>query len=124
MRGTGWPRGCALAWTVQYLAEVDPDYATRVWRRFRKDFFVQVGPVGGFREWPLGEDRPADADSGPIVLGVGAAATAFGIGAAHAIDDEVTAAQLEGTEWLVRQKGHPAGDSALAVAITEASRRR
>jgi len=52
-----------------------------------------------------------------------AAATAFGIAAAHVVDDDLVAAQLEGTEKLVRMRGHPAGDSALAVAITAASQR-
>ncbi|MEZ4316862.1 MAG: hypothetical protein R3F61_05150 [Myxococcota bacterium] len=118
------PRGCALASTVQYLAPVDPDYARQVWKRAKKQLYVQVGPVSGLREWPLGEEREADADSGPIVLGVGAAATAFGIGAAYAMGDPVAVAQLEGTEWLVRKQGHPAGDSALAVAISAASPRR
>ena len=118
------PRGCALAWTVQYLAEVDPVYAHSIWDGLQRWMFVVVGPAAGVREWPLGEDRPADIDSGPIVLGVGAAATAFAIGTAHAMDDSVRTAQLEGTEWLVRQQGHPAADSALAVAISEASTRR
>ena len=86
-----------------------------------------------FREWPLGEDRDADVDSGPIVIGVGAAATAFGIGAATALGAEVEVAQLEGTETFVRQGAgwvgaealvREADRSALAVAITAASRRR
>ncbi len=127
------PRGCALAWTVQYLAEVDPDYARALWSPFKRHFYVQVGPMAGFREWPLGEERGADVDSGPIVMGVGAAATAFGIGAAYALDAEVEVAQLEGTESFVRrgagwmgmeQMVAEADASALSVAISAASRRR
>jgi hypothetical protein len=127
------PRGCALAWTVQYLAEVDVDVARSIWRPFKRHFYVQVGPMAGFREWPLGEERDADVDSGPIVMGVGAAATAFGIGAATALGAEVEVAQLEGTEAFVRRGAgwvgaealvEEADASALSVAIGAASRRR
>ena len=39
----------------------------------------------GFREWPVGVERAEDADSGPVVSGIGAAASAFGISAARAM---------------------------------------
>ena len=118
---------------MQYLAEVDADYATSIWAPYKRHFYVQIGPVAGFREWPYGEDRSADVDSGPIVMGVGAAATAFGIGAASALGAEVESAQLQGTERLVREGAGALGAqelvdeadaSALSVAISAASRRR
>lgn len=81
---TSWlPRGCALSFTVRYLAEADPQRALALWNRYRQQFLVEQFLITGFREWPLGTDRPADADSGPIVHGVGAAASAFGIAAAR-----------------------------------------
>ncbi|HEV8320263.1 MAG TPA: hypothetical protein VG389_01520 [Myxococcota bacterium] len=43
----------------------------------------------------------ADADSGPIVDGVGAAATAFAIAAARAVGDGFLAARLAATGSLV-----------------------
>jgi hypothetical protein len=61
----------------------DRDAALRLYLRYRRIYWVELGVAAGFREWPPGTDRPADIDSGPIVLGVGAAATALGIGAAR-----------------------------------------
>jgi hypothetical protein len=77
------PRGCALSWTVAMLGLYDPPRARSLNSRYRRDYFVELGPVRGFREWPRGVERPADADSGPIVSGVGTAASGIGIGAAR-----------------------------------------
>ena len=123
-RGTGaHPRGCALSWSVRYLAEADPDLATTWWDAYRAAYLVDRGFVVGFREWPPGVDGKADDDSGPIVQGVGAAATAFGIAAARALDDDALAARLEATAAIVgaAAKTRPAlrrhAESALADAI-------
>jgi hypothetical protein len=100
--GTGkLPRGCALTFSVRYLAEVDGALAKSWWTALLDNYLVDYALLVGFREWPPGVDRPADADSGPIVRGVGAAATAFGIAAARAMDDEVLATRLEATATLV-----------------------
>jgi hypothetical protein len=100
--GTGkLPRGCALTFSVRYLAEVDRALATTWWTALLDHYLVDYALLVGFREWPPGVDRPADADSGPIVRGVGAAATAFGIAAARAMDDDALATRLEATATLV-----------------------
>lgn len=122
---TSWlPRGCALSFTVRYLAEADPQRALALWNRYRQQFLVEQFLITGFREWPLGTDRPADADSGPIVHGVGAAASAFGIAAARAMRVERLAASLESTADLVERAGGTlssqivqAASSTLAAAI-------
>jgi hypothetical protein len=57
--------------------------------------------IVGFREWPPGVARRADSDSGPIVNGVGAAATALAIPAARAMGDDVLAQRLEATAGAV-----------------------
>jgi hypothetical protein len=98
-RGTGArsPRGCALSWQTRYLREFDPELAARWWERYREHYLVDRVLLIGFREWPPGVSRPADSDSGPIVNGVGAAATALAIPAARAMGDDLLAARLEGT---------------------------
>jgi hypothetical protein len=99
--GARAPRGCALSWQTRYLAELDPALARRWWEAYRASYLVDRLLLVGFREWPEGRERPADADSGPIVQGVGAAATALAIPAARVMGDEVLARRLEVTAATV-----------------------
>lgn len=94
--GAKFPRGCAQAFISRYLAEVDPARTTAWWKTYRAQYLVRL-PFGviGFREWPPGVNRAGDVDSGPIVFGIGAAASALSISAARAQGDELLAKQLE-----------------------------
>lgn len=123
------PRGCALSFTVRYLAEADAPAARALWQRYRAAFLVDGPLVSGFREWPPGVERPADADSGPIVLGIGTAASALGIAAARAMGDEALAARLEATADRVTAAGGAlsaqlarAAGSTLAAALRASAR--
>jgi hypothetical protein len=115
------PRGCAISYTVRYAAAFAPDEARALWQRYKQTFTVDAGVARGFREWPPGVERRADIDSGPIVLGVGAAATGLGLNAARAVGDEQTYRGLKATEALVRRLGgadlDAVGDSILSVSI-------
>jgi hypothetical protein len=88
------PRGCAATWTVLYLAQLDPDAARDQYQRARDVLGEDVLGVGGFREWPRGRGGGADLDSGPIVLGVGVAASALGLGPARIFGDEGSYASI------------------------------
>jgi hypothetical protein len=81
------PRGCELSWRIALLADLDAGLAKRMYGSYVKSFWLERGPVEGFAEWPFGKSDKQDADSGPIIMGVGSAATAFGIAAAKAADD-------------------------------------
>jgi hypothetical protein len=81
------PRGCALSWSVLYMAQFAPDEAARQYDVYRDKFRCEVLGCGGFREWPPGEDRDSDADSGPVVFGAGSAATGIGAGPARLFRD-------------------------------------
>jgi hypothetical protein len=117
------PRGCAIAFSVRYLAEADADLARSWWRAFLKHYFADRVLVAGFREWPPGTKIPADPDSGPIEAGIGAAATAFGLLAARALGDSITWARLVETARAVGAVAslspalRSARDSPLAEAI-------
>ncbi len=84
------PRGCATLWSVGYLAQLDPAVARDQYERARDALGANVGGLGGFREWPRGRGGDMDLDSGPILAGVGVAATAFGLGPARIFRDTST----------------------------------
>lgn len=117
--GARWPRGCAQSWMTRYLAELDPELASTWWRQYQKHFLVRLPGVVGFREWPPGVVGPADVDSGPIVLGIGAAASAFAIAAAKSQGDALLATQLEASAAFATSVGlgGTAAQSLLAQAI-------
>lgn len=116
------PRGCALSWTVRYMSGFDPDGAAALWVPYREQFAAERGLLG-FREWPAGTERPADIDSGPIIAGVGASATAFAIGASRAVGDSRTHQRLLNTAAVVRSLSgvdrslQAVSESALALSI-------
>lgn len=118
-KGTGaLPRGCALSYSIRYLSEVDPETARAWWAAYRGAYLVDRYLLIGFREWPPGVEREADVDSGPIVGGVGAAATAFGIAAARAMGDRGLAARLEATADVVSLAAGIDGNTARAATST------
>ena len=82
------PRGCDLSLRIALLAESDPSLARQVYESYVGTFWSDGLIVDGFREWPDGVHRPANADSGPIIEGVGLAASGLGIAAARAVGDE------------------------------------
>ena len=114
-------RGCAMSWTIRYMAAFAPKRARTLWDRFVKKYEVSAWLLAGLREWPPGVDRPADLDSGPIVMGVGVAATAFAVGASRAVGDDERHRRLVRTMEAVYQAGGPEvkrhGRTILALSI-------
>lgn len=108
--GKDAPRGCALSWTAALRGLWDPAGAGRLYDRYRREFLVELGPIRGFREWPRGVDRKSDADSGPIVMGVGTAASGIALGAARLLGraDDLRAlrrsASLAGLDGIERRR--------------------
>ena len=71
------PRGSALSFTTRYLAPVAPAHARALWATMQREYIVRTPLAVGVREWPPDFSAPPDIDSGPIVAGIGASATAF-----------------------------------------------
>lgn len=117
--GAKYPRGCAQSYLTRYVSEVDPVLAASWWAPYREQFLVRLGPVVGFREWPRGVERKADVDSGPILFGVGTAASALAVSAARSQGDLALATQLEANQQtaLASGAGGAAAKSVLAEAI-------
>lgn len=88
------PRGCALSWSVYYMSAFAPEQAEKLWDTYTEHFLSNYGVMSGLREWPRGHEGEADIDSGPIINGIGASATVFGIRAAEAVDDNLAAFKL------------------------------
>jgi hypothetical protein len=81
------PRGCALSWSAQYMAQFAPEEARRLYEDYRRQYFRSRLGLGGFREWPPGESHGMNADTGPIVFGIGFAASGLAIGPARLFGD-------------------------------------
>ncbi len=116
------PRGCALSWTVRYMFLFAPARAKKLWSRYKELYLVRKGIFAGFREWPPGIRRRADADSGPIVHGIGAAATGLALGASRVVGDTTTYYMLRASEAAIRAAGgerlQRAGQSILARSLS------
>jgi hypothetical protein len=84
------PRGCDLSMQICLLAQMDYSYAKRMYKLFLRSYWIDLGFAAGFSERPRGTVSSffGDADSGPIVFGIGTTATGIGIGAATAMHDE------------------------------------
>ncbi|MBS2029216.1 MAG: hypothetical protein JST54_15040 [Deltaproteobacteria bacterium] len=91
------PRGCALSWSLAVLRELDPAYADAQWAAYRKHFIRCAFGLCLVREYPPGRDRGMDLDSGPMVDGLGMAASGFALAAAREEGDLETADALTRT---------------------------
>ncbi len=111
------PRGSDLSWRILLLTRAAPAYAKELQQRYLAFFWRETETVTGFTEWPGGRHAP-DLDSGPIVNGIGAAASTFGIGTCAAFGDrerrERLLAQLPRGRMLVEQ-AHGATISGIRI---------
>lgn len=116
------PRGCATSWSALYLAQVDPMMAYEQYRHAREHLKRIVLGVGGFREWLASSlGHGADVDSGPIVLGVGMAATALGLGPSRLFGDaELYAAIRRSALTFGLPSPLPSGGHLLSPVLGEA----
>ncbi len=81
-------RGTSQTIIQRLWPTVDPASAPEVYRRFRSQFVATGAGLVGIREHPEGVEGAGDVDSGPLVLGFSASATAVAIGSARANGDE------------------------------------
>jgi hypothetical protein len=95
-----YPRGCALSWSVKYMSKFAPEEARELWENYRKHYKNNYLLVAGFREYPTSVDREPNVDSGPIIWGNGASATAFGLAASRMMDDPYTYYQIQNAVHL------------------------
>lgn len=95
-RGLDPARGCELPWRLVLMSHMDRRRAAGVYRRFARHFWRERFVLAGFAEWPAGHAGGADADSGPIFMGMGLSATGFGLAAATQFGDRWRAWRMLG----------------------------
>ncbi|MBL7014211.1 MAG: hypothetical protein ISR83_07300 [Candidatus Marinimicrobia bacterium] len=89
------PRGCAIAYLVHYMGRFAPKEAKQQWKLFKKHMKMNVMGKRGFREFLPDYDGAWSPDSGPIIMGVGIAATGLALNAASTIGDRSTYLAIE-----------------------------
>lgn len=100
---TGAPRdgarasGTAMAAFV--LGYAGPDAASPWWDALARQWDTVLG-FGGVREYPVGAGGTGDVDSGPVILGLGVSASAFGLAAARRAGDAARFRSGFASAWL------------------------
>jgi hypothetical protein len=95
-RGIDLPRGCDLSWRISLIAHLDLRLAKTMYYDYIKAFWIDRKTSPGFAEWPGGKSGKQDADSGPIIVGIGTTASWMGLATASAAGDTRRAALLDG----------------------------
>ncbi|CAO5244691.1 hypothetical protein [Frankia sp. AgKG'84/4] len=93
-RGLGGARGSSQSIIQRFWPVLDPAGAPASYQRFRSTFLTRRFGVVGVREYPRGVAGGGDVDSGPLVAGLSASATAVTIAAARAHGDQAVAVSL------------------------------
>lgn len=84
--GIGPARGVGISYMLIWAPELWPEKAKIWYRQYENHFWHEGNLVSGFREFSKYADAIesfSDVDSGPVVSGLGAAASAFGLAAAR-----------------------------------------
>ena len=90
------PRGCAHSYLCHYVGRFNSPRSQKIWERYKKHFLKRTLIGTGFREYPEDFKYRWTPDSGPILFGLGAAATGIGINAASTVSDRATYQLIEG----------------------------
>lgn len=88
------PRGCSLAYLIHYSRSFAPDFAREQWYLFKKHMFSKAFGFSGFREYLDGYKGGMTPDTGPIIGGLGVAASGLALKTAAYMDDGETFEEL------------------------------
>ena len=89
------PRGCALSYLIYYSSHFAPETAGDQWALFKRHMLIKRMGFVGFREYLQTYKGKWTPDTGPIIAGIGVAASALAMKAAMAVGDEETFRALE-----------------------------
>jgi hypothetical protein len=126
------PEGSSIWMASHMLQIVDEEFARDQYRRARRELGRSFLGFGYSREWPGGLEGVMDVDSGPVIPGLGASASASGLaimGAASFGDLGYFRSLLASLEFagfpreregrLRYHASNPVGDAVLLYAMTE-----
>ena len=94
-RGESRARGASQSLIQVFLPDIDPERAAREWVIYKQAFLSPTLGLVGIREHAHGVDAPGDVDSGPLVNGVSASASAVTLAAARRHGDIELATALD-----------------------------
>ena len=94
-RGTSRARGASQSLIQVFLPDIDPDRAAHEWRIYKQAFLAPTLGLVGVREHAHGIDAPGDVDSGPLINGASASASAVTLAAARRHGDVELATVLD-----------------------------
>jgi hypothetical protein len=89
-------RGCSQALIIRLLFEIDSARACMYYNNFHRQFVTTFLGMPAIREYPKGCAGQGDIDSGPVLFGIGSAATIVGLGTARMAGDTLLANGLSG----------------------------
>lgn len=89
------PRGCSISYLCHYMGKFAFEPARRQWELYKQYMMTTVMGKVGFREYLPDYEGNWSPDSGPIIAGVGIAATGLALNAASTIGDGETYRALE-----------------------------
>ena len=89
------PRGCSLSYMIHYMGRFAPKKAAEQWKFYKKYMIKKIFGKIGFREYLPEYTGAWSPDSGPIIAGIGIAATGLGLNAASTVKDNKTFKGLE-----------------------------
>jgi len=81
------PRGCSVAYMIYYMSYFAPEVAKSQWALFKEHMGYSMMGLKGFREYLPDFEGEWTPDSGPIIAGVGVAATGLALKTAAALGD-------------------------------------
>ncbi|MFV0429443.1 MAG: hypothetical protein ACK5KO_08460 [Arachnia sp.] len=93
--GGDLPRGSSQSIIQTFLPDISAALAETQWQRYRSAFLVAAVGLIGFREYPIGQQGDGDVDSGPLLFGVSASASAVSLAAARVNGDLAVATNLD-----------------------------
>lgn len=73
------PRGCVLSWALASMPGFSKDLAARQYELYRRNWFVPAIGTVGIREWWPGQEKFSKIQEGPVLFGIGAAASGLGM---------------------------------------------
>ncbi len=71
-------RGCSQSLILNFLKDIDESFAEDQFQKYKNLFLTRRVGMPGIREYPKGTFGLGDVDSGPVIFGVGGAASIVG----------------------------------------------